>query len=109
MKKIDAEELLGLLALDTRAKVARSLLAGNDTGCFTTEQYKAAYEQQAWTIPNKLPWVMEDGSCLAVSHLRSIPQVVREVSPGVWLSASERTPVPGPPNPPKPSKPREVG
>jgi hypothetical protein len=88
----DAEDwaLIGLMARAARAEVARSLLAGNDTGCFSTEQYRVAYERKNLAHlfePDKLPLLWSalgpDG------HLRSIPGEVREVSPGVWASAKD--------------------
>jgi hypothetical protein len=91
MSKAEFNRIFGLLALDIRKRVAKSLLAGNDTGCFTTEQYKTHYCNTAWKTapPTVVRWQTNAGTCLAVEHLRSIPETVREVSPGVWAAADE--------------------
>lgn len=80
------DELFGLLAMDCRKKVVGSLLAGNDAGCFSTEQYLAAYVRD---IDKGFPGIMDVE--LARKHLRSLPEYVREVRPDVW---AELTPTP---------------
>ncbi len=73
------EQLIGMLAMDMRRKAVVSLLAGNDTQCFSTEQYQRAYERESRT-PGWC-WRLEDG--LAKKHLLSTG-LVREVKPGLW-------------------------
>ena len=74
MRDID---VIGLLAIGTRTDAAKACLAGNDTGCFTTEQYQQAYDR---ICKRDLGWP----AGLAERHLRSIPNVVQEASPGIW-------------------------
>lgn len=73
------------LARSMRASVARALLAGNDVGCFTTEQYQAAYDRlfPLTAVAREVKWSHTSPE----RHLRSIPHVVREVAPGVWAAA----------------------
>lgn len=66
--------------------VVRSLLAGNDAGCFDTEQYR-----QAWRAYLKRRLLRDAPAepampvANAESHLRACG-LVREVSPGVWVA-----------------------
>lgn len=75
-----------LAAQAMRAEIACRLLAGNDTGCFSTEQYRQAYESRypiaGVTSEQLWAYITPD------SHLRSIPQAVREVAPGIWAAAN---------------------
>jgi hypothetical protein len=82
-------KLLGELSQDIRCRAVRSLLAGNDTGCFTTEQYQAAYSRES----NRAFGVGEYRWCdgLADMHLRGT-KLVREVSPGVWAGLEQKQP-----------------
>lgn len=82
----DMNRFFKRLALSTRVSVARKLLSGNDTGCFSTEQYRIAYEAQTpmGGITSEQLWFY----ITPESHLRSIPQAVREVAPGVWAAAN---------------------
>ncbi len=66
-----------------RESAVKRLLAGNDTGCFTTEQYQRAYDAETAEVFKTglvLPW--PDGA--AEKHLRSLADLIREVRPGVW-------------------------
>jgi len=75
--------------LPMRLATVRQLLRGNDTCCFTSDQYRDTYLKmfpyRAFT-PEKSRELWEGDGVLTVAekHLRSIPWVVREVSPGVW-------------------------
>jgi hypothetical protein len=75
-----------MMAKTLRLGAAESLLAGNDVGCFSTEQYQKAYDRQAAKAgcPARLACQWRLG--LVEMHLRSIPELVREVRPGVWAS-----------------------
>lgn len=70
--------LLRQLLVKKTAFIVRSLLRGNDTQCFTTEQY-----EQEWIRK----YSHEIGSVkLARMHLElpAIRKMVKEVSPNVW-------------------------
>jgi hypothetical protein len=75
------DELFAMLAMDCRRKVVSSLMAGNDAGCFTTQQYLDAYVR---VIDRETPSIMD--LALAEKHLRSLGDEVREVRPGVWTT-----------------------
>lgn len=79
-------QLMGLLALDIRRRVVRGLL-GTDRPCFTTREYKEAYEREAWKTPHKVFWSTPEIPDLAVQHLLSVPELVyRPVeSIGIWF------------------------
>ena len=70
-----------------REHTVNALLSGNDTGCFTEDQYREEYIMaNSWNrlgedIMRKL-WT-PDRSAM---HLRSLPDLVREVRPGVWAA-----------------------
>ncbi len=86
---VDVDSLMGLLSLDIRRRVVASLLAGNDAGCFSTEQYKAEYERQqpmpkGYERPG-IYWKLDPETDLARVHLLSTG-MVREVRPGVWAA-----------------------
>ncbi len=80
---LDIDALLHELSMQLRRKVVKSLLAGNDTCCFTVEQYVTAWQQivDKGKPPLPLGW-----PGLAVRHLGSLPHQVREVRPGVWAA-----------------------
>lgn len=65
-----------------REDCVKKLLAGNDAGCFSTEQYKEFYQKSTWGS-NALPMTND----VAEMHLRGLPELVREVRPGVWAAA----------------------
>lgn len=93
MADIDVEQLIVDLGRYQRRKTVKALLAGNDTGCFTTDQYIDAYARLNWGKDEEagrrcLRWPMDGGEMLAVVHLRDLPKLVREVSPGVWASVA---------------------
>lgn len=74
-----------------RLGVVRSLLAGNDTQCFTTQQYTDMYHKRChsnkdWEIMKEMPGILADWESGRVSrnHLESLSDVVREVKPNVW-------------------------
>ena len=93
--RLDPEDaaFVGMLCDLFRGDAAESLLVGNDTGCFTTEQYKRAYEERTWkrTLRGAAGEAMTWWDGIAEMHLRSIPHVVVEVSPGVWAGVGEAT------------------
>lgn len=78
----DAEmnKLFRQLGMHCRREVVRTLLAGNDTQCFTTQQYLDAYIH----VINKGQRCLMDLE-LAKHHLQSLDGKVREVKPGVWV------------------------
>lgn len=76
-------KLIRQLGMDNRRKTVRSLLAGNDAQCFTSEQYARAYHKLCHKDDpqykdNWIKWLIT----LAPKHLKSVG--MREVSPGVW-------------------------
>ena len=81
--------LVGTIARAFREGAVERCLKGNDTQCFTTEQYQDAYDEEndkafrTKCMPNR--WA----NGLAEKHLRSLPDLVQEVRPGVW-AAKER-------------------
>lgn len=86
-------ELSGLV-LKLQRKQARDtinrLLAGNDTQCFTTEQYVTAYVKAHWKKDEGggravLGWFKSGGKgeTIAHWHLRT-SGMVHEVKPDVW-------------------------
>lgn len=77
--------LVSMMARAFRQGAVEKCLAGNDTGCFTTEQYQKAYDAEGdRTFSKTAPVVSRWSPGLAETHLRSMPDMVREVSPGVW-------------------------
>ena len=83
------EELIAQLGMDNRRKVVRSLLAGNDTQCFTTRQYAEAYHRICHNNDPKhwdgwVNWLMT----LAPMHLESVG--MKQVSPGIWAEERDR-------------------
>lgn len=79
----EADEFFGQIILHIRKGIVASLLKGNDTCCFTTEQYQTAYRtkfppvrcgQSEFTIT----------SLTADMHLRTLG-TLDEVGPGVWM------------------------
>lgn len=78
------------LALSMRHRAIRKLLAGNDTACFTTEQYREAFHANyadASELTQKAMRRVVDYD-LARVHLvgegKFRPSPVREVRPDVW-------------------------
>jgi hypothetical protein len=78
---------------EVRMTVVNSLLAGNDTQCFTTQQYREAYCRQTHRRSREKDWIKDrldemftDG--LATKHLRGLSDAVTEVSPDVWAPAA---------------------
>ncbi len=77
-----------------RMKAVRSLLVGNDTQCFTTEQYR-----QAYMTCNPLPEREKILLCIpreelftaagARKHLTALFDVVREVQSNLWTMVEE--------------------
>ena len=67
-----------------RRSIVRSLLAGNDTQCFTTEQYMRAYEKETNRIcKTSLPVMWDAIPGGAAMHLQSTG-LVEEVEAGIW-------------------------
>lgn len=82
----EVRRLIGLLAMDLRRRTIHSLLSGNDTQCFTVEQYKRAYVRIAHpSKPVFDPWYHVDPAM----HLKSCSELVTEVAPGVWAVRSD--------------------
>lgn len=81
MSEIDIEALFHRVGARQRADAVRSLLVGNDTGCFTLDQYRRAYERISGY--DSSVWPISDD--LATRHLRATG-LVREVRPGVWAA-----------------------
>lgn len=75
------DSLFFQLAMKMRRETVVSLMAGNDTGCFTTQQYLDRYVRVA---QRGEVGIMDLG--LAEEHLRSLKRLVREVWPGVWTT-----------------------
>ena len=81
---IDLDSLIEQLHISLRERTIRGLLVGNDTGCFTVEQYTDAYLKH-----QKVDDQYKDGfrrwflSGLAERHLNGSPSV-QAVKPGVW-------------------------
>ena len=71
--------LFGLLAMDCRRQTAKSLLAGNDTQCFSTQQYLDTYIRDINKGDISLMNLV-----LARKHLESIPEIAVEVREDVW-------------------------
>lgn len=79
--------LAASIARMLREDVVRKLLAGNDTQCFTTEQYKKAYREHSdkvfrVKIPDRLDWL----DVTAEMHLRGLSDIITEIRPGVWAA-----------------------
>lgn len=75
---------VGWMARAIREGVVSDLLAGNDAQCFTTNQYAEAYRKGSFAS-DLIPLTTE----LAEIHLRSLPDLVREVRPGIWAPVEE--------------------
>ena len=77
------EQLMGEYALHCRRRAVKSLLVGNDTQCFTTQQYIERYVKQCHKEDNQYrKGFVELVTDVAEMHLRSVGMV--EVKPGVW-------------------------
>ncbi len=76
----DLRDLMHQLYLQNRRKVIRHLLTGNDTQCFTTEEYMEAWHKVIHHGKGTRILYLE----LAQRHLRTAPHLVREVGPGLW-------------------------
>lgn len=98
-------EFMGLMAglgMYQRRKVVKSLLAGNDTQCFTTEQYLDRYVKLCNSGDDRtMTGLGPHRLSLAEKHLRSLPLV--EVQPGVWTPANRLTEEPCPNQHPSPN------
>jgi hypothetical protein len=68
-----------------REGAVRRCLSGSDTGCFTVEDYMRACDGAAGQKKEieKFPRLALSREW-AVKHLRSLPDLVKEVRPGVW-------------------------
>lgn len=83
------EDTLGNIFLVHRLGCARSLLSGNDTGCFTTEQYRRRFIERepidfpTWTTRIRAKIVTTE---TALAHCRRLVArgFIREVKPDVW-------------------------
>lgn len=87
--------LIHNLALKYRREAAESLLIGNDTGCFTTEQYRIRFielENKRFNLSRQLTLGAYDkifGPNWTWDWLESIPETVREVSPDIWAATNQ--------------------
>ncbi len=82
----DNEKFGAWLARTTRCDIISALLAGNDTQCFTTDDYRRRYTKR-WITDMRLNY--ELSTELAEMHLRICRDVVREVRPGVWAPTEQ--------------------
>ena len=85
--ELDIDALFHDLYVYSRERTIRGLLTGNDTGCFTTEQYTDAHLADK-KVDDKYRdgfrrWFQ--GEQLGEKHLRDSPSV-REVCPGLWAA-----------------------
>jgi hypothetical protein len=78
--------LLGMIRRAARQETVSRLMAGNDAGCFTTQQYLETYCRQDNT--GMAAKVMNAGT--AAGHLADMVRdgLLTEVRPGVWSSHS---------------------
>jgi hypothetical protein len=86
--ELNVEELLGMYAMQKRREAVASLMAGNDTQCFTTEQYVDRYIEQDGRLEAEFRaghrrLIRE----LASMHLRSVG--AREVKPDLWTTDNQ--------------------
>ena len=84
---LDVDKLMKLLSLKIRKDAIKALLAGNDTQCFTTQQYREAYCRQGCmngTTPDFFDRVI--GHDWARNNLKELPSLVKEVKPDVWAA-----------------------
>lgn len=83
MSDKDFNGLMADLGIHQRKKVVATLLAGNDTQCFTTQQYAEAYHRICHRDDedHKKNWI-KYLSDLTPRHMESIGMT--EVNPGVW-------------------------
>ena len=85
-KVIDIDQLLGQLCTEQHQKCIDSLLAGNDTGCFTIQQYAERYHNLHHKDTDRQyheGWVKFLAD-VSPRHLRRLG--CTEVKPGVWTS-----------------------
>lgn len=86
----DNEWFANAVIIPLRRSIVRSLLAGNDTQCFTTEQYKAAYEKETQRISKtSLPVMWDAIPGGAARHLQSTG-LVEEVETGIWRAKHDQ-------------------
>ena len=79
--------LLRKMARRHAYEAVQSILAGNDTGCFTTDQYEAAwYRVEERHFPEREPLDLDRalGEGWGRTHLGWFPDLVQEVAPDVW-------------------------
>ena len=77
---------MGPIIREIRVGLVRKLLAGNDTQCFSTEQYRESYSKSTWG--NGVERMIDHG--LARAHLLGLPDVVEELKPDVLRRIDER-------------------
>ncbi len=85
---MNVKALLRQLMRVNRKETVDRLLAGNDTQCFTTEQYGRLHAKLHWgkDVEQGERWLLlrfDSDGCLARMHLRTYDRVV-EVKPDVW-------------------------
>ncbi len=88
MTDAELHDLMHQLYLHERRKVIAYLLRGNDVGCFSTDQYIAAWNK----VVSKGQSIMYDK--LARRHLTTSRRV-REVKPDVWADSACPSPADG--------------
>lgn len=79
-------QMLGDTALDLRRRAVSKLLAGNDTQCFSEEQYMQVYKELTDKVFNctiDTPTLFTHQG--VVMHLEST-KMVRQVKPGIWVA-----------------------
>lgn len=79
MSEIDVDKLIHQLFRQHRRKVIASLMAGNDTCCFTTEQYIDRWVKIIHKGDQTTRWMVE-----SVARTRHLPPVCQEVKPDLW-------------------------
>jgi uncharacterized protein with PIN domain len=88
--EIDA--IVGMLLKENKRATVAALLAGNDTQCFTTQQYIEMYARLNWKGQEEMGrrclsglWSDDVEETLAHKHLRTFREV-REVKLDVWAA-----------------------
>ncbi len=97
MSDVDVNELIRQACRAEVRKAVRLLLEGNDTACFTTEQYiemrvrlmqKREAGSCSW-ISDGLHGIRDDGQMIAEHQLSTMAaDMVREVRYGVWADTT---------------------
>ena len=95
---LDIGKLMKQLNLLMRKEAIASLLAGNDTQCFTTQQYREAFcrrqmknarDEEIKVMPAFYDRVIDPD--WARMHLETLPKLVKEVKPDVWAAVEKQS------------------